>query len=159
MNFHAIVVQQRRAARRLLCNCQDTHILTSQWPPCTCDLVAEYHHCFVFRCFFFFFASGAARARSFCSIGVHESQNPQISSAPITKIDGSCSSSSGWRCTTAREAMCALVQDTSAQSLFVFMCRRSETSTWLVQCRRRPEKWTRTRKAGSRGSATPDPVS
>ena len=30
---------------------------------------------------------------------------------------------------------------------------------WLVQSRRRPEKWTRTRRAGSRGSATPDPVS
>ena len=30
---------------------------------------------------------------------------------------------------------------------------------WLVQSRRRPEKWTRTRKADSRGSATPDPVS
>ena len=30
---------------------------------------------------------------------------------------------------------------------------------WLVQSRRRPEKWTRTRKAGLRGSVTPDPVS
>ena len=30
---------------------------------------------------------------------------------------------------------------------------------WLVQSRRRPEKWTRTRKAGSRGIVTPDPVS
>ena len=30
---------------------------------------------------------------------------------------------------------------------------------WLVQSRRRPEKWTRIRRAGSRGSATPDPVS
>ena len=29
----------------------------------------------------------------------------------------------------------------------------------FVQSRSRPEKWTRTRKAGSRGSATPDPVS
>ena len=29
----------------------------------------------------------------------------------------------------------------------------------FVQSRSRPEKWTRTRKAGSRGSVTPDPVS
>ena len=34
-----------------------------------------------------------------------------------------------------------------------------EKYVWLVQSRRRPEKWTMTRKAGSRGSATPDPVS
>ena len=30
---------------------------------------------------------------------------------------------------------------------------------WLVQSRSRPEKWTRTQRADSRGSATPDPVS
>ena len=30
---------------------------------------------------------------------------------------------------------------------------------WFVQSRRRPEKWTKTWKAGSRGSVTPDPVS
>ena len=52
------------------------------------------------------------------------------SSKSITKIDGSCSSYSGWRCTTALQAVCALVQDTSARSLFVFMCRRSETNTY-----------------------------
>ena len=39
-------------------------------------------------------------------------------STSITKIDGSCSSSIDWRCTTARQAMCTLVQDTSARSLF-----------------------------------------
>ena len=107
-----------------------------------------------------FFASGAARARSFCTHQRSRITESTFFSASITKIDGSGSSSSGWRCTTARQAMCALVQDTSARSLFVFVCRRSETSTfWLVQSRRRPEKWTRTRKADSRGSATPDPVS
>ena len=33
----ATAAPQRRVATRLLCNCQDTRILTSQWPPCTCE--------------------------------------------------------------------------------------------------------------------------
>ena len=65
----------------------------------------------------------------FARISVHESQNPQFLCTSITKIDGSCSSPNGWRCTTARQAVCALVHDTSTRSLCVFMCRRSETST------------------------------
>ena len=48
----------------------------------------------------------------------HGPPNPQFLSTSITKIDGSCSSSTDWRCTTARQAMCALVQETSARSLF-----------------------------------------
>ena len=38
VNLNAVVVQQRRAATRLLCNCQDTGTLTPQWPQCACDL-------------------------------------------------------------------------------------------------------------------------
>ena len=50
--FNAVVVQQRRAATRLLCNCQDTGILTPQWPPCTCDLQSTVIACVsVFCCF------------------------------------------------------------------------------------------------------------
>ena len=80
--------------------------------------------------FVLFFLRPAQHAHAvFARISVHGSPNPQFLSASITKIDGSSGSSSGWRCTTARQAMCALVQDTSARSLFVFMCRRSETST------------------------------
>ena len=45
------MVQQRRAAARLLCNCQDTGILTLQWPPCACDLQSTVVACVsVFFC-------------------------------------------------------------------------------------------------------------
>ena len=44
-------------------------------------------------------------------------------------------------------------------SLCLYVPTEREKYVWLVQSRRRPEKWTRTRKADSRGSATPDPVS
>ena len=44
-------------------------------------------------------------------------------------------------------------------SLCLYVPTERDKYVWLVQSRRRPEKWTRTRKAGSRGSATPDPVS
>ena len=40
---------QRRAATRLLCNCQDTDILTLQWSLCAGDLLST-HHCFEFQC-------------------------------------------------------------------------------------------------------------
>ena len=44
-------------------------------------------------------------------------------------------------------------------SLCLNVLTERDKYVWLVQSRRRPEKWTRTRRAGSRGSATPDPVS
>ena len=44
-------------------------------------------------------------------------------------------------------------------SLSLYVPTERDKYVWLVQSRRRPEKWTRTRKACSRGSATPDPVS
>ena len=44
-------------------------------------------------------------------------------------------------------------------SLWLYVLTERDKYVWLVQSRRRPEKWTRTRRAGSRGSATPDPVS
>ena len=44
-------------------------------------------------------------------------------------------------------------------SLCLYVLTERDKYVWLVQSRRRPEKWTRTRRAGSRGSATPDPVS
>ena len=56
----ATAAPQRRAATRLLCNCQDTGILTPQWPPCACDLQST-----TIACVSVFSASGTARARSF----------------------------------------------------------------------------------------------
>ena len=44
-------------------------------------------------------------------------------------------------------------------SFCLYVPTERDKYVWLVQSRRRPEKWTRTRKEGSRGSATPDPVS
>ena len=43
-------------------------------------------------------------------------------------------------------------------SFCLYVPTERDKYVWLVQSRRRPEKWTRTGKAGSRGSATPDPV-
>ena len=85
---------------------------------------SEYRLCFVFLLL------PAQHAHAvFARNSVRGSPNPQFLSKSSTKTDGSCSCSSDWRCTTARQAMCALVQDTSARSLFVIVCRRSETST------------------------------
>ena len=39
-------------------------------------------------------------------------------------------------------------------SLCLYVLTERDKYVWLVQSRRRPEKWTRTRRAGSRGSAT-----
>ena len=44
-------------------------------------------------------------------------------------------------------------------SLCLYVPTEGDKYVWLVQSRRRPEKWTRTRKADSRGRASPDPVS
>ena len=44
-------------------------------------------------------------------------------------------------------------------SFCLYVPTERDKYVWLVQSRRRPEKWTGTRSAGSRGSATPDPVS
>ena len=44
-------------------------------------------------------------------------------------------------------------------SFCLFVPTERAKYVWLVQSRRRPEKWTRTREAGSRGSATTDSVS
>ena len=44
-------------------------------------------------------------------------------------------------------------------SFCLYVPTERDKYVWLVQSRRRPEKWTRTWEAGSRGSATPDPVS
>ena len=119
-----VVVQQRRAATRLLCYCQDRGILTPQWPPCACDLQSTVIACVSV----FFCVRHSTRTQFFARMSDHGPPNPQFFSTSITKIDGRCSSSSDWRCTTARQAMCALVQDTSARSLFGHMYRRSETS-------------------------------
>ena len=43
-------------------------------------------------------------------------------------------------------------------SFCLYVPTERDKYVWLVQSRRRPEKWTRTQKAGSRGSVTPDPV-
>ena len=97
----------------------------------------------------------------FARISVYGSQNPQLFlCTSITKIDCSSSSSSGWRCTTARQAVGDLVQDTSSRPpLGPLVPTERDKYVRLVQSRRRPEKWNRTRKAGSRGLVTPDPVS
>ena len=44
-------------------------------------------------------------------------------------------------------------------SFCLYVPTERDKYVWLVQSRRRPEKWTRIGRAGSRGSATPDPVS
>ena len=44
-------------------------------------------------------------------------------------------------------------------SFCLYVPTERDKYVWLVQSRRRPEKWTRTRKAGSRDSVTPDLVS
>ena len=44
-------------------------------------------------------------------------------------------------------------------SFCLYVQTERDKYVWLVRSRRRPEMWTRTRKADSRGSATPDPVS
>ena len=44
-------------------------------------------------------------------------------------------------------------------SFCLYVPTERDKFVWLVQSRRRPEKWSRKRKAGSRGSVTPDPVS
>ena len=43
-------------------------------------------------------------------------------------------------------------------SFCLYVPTERDKYVWLVQSRRRPEKWTRIWRAGSRGSATPDPV-
>ena len=53
----------------------------------------------------------------------------------------------------------ALTGHICSVSLCLYVPTERDKYVWLVQSRRRPEKWTRTRKAGSRGSVTPDPVS
>ena len=44
-------------------------------------------------------------------------------------------------------------------SFCLYVPTERDKYVWLLQSRRRPEKWTRTRRAGSRGSVTPDLVS
>ena len=75
----------------------------------------EYRHCLCFRVLL---RPAQHTHAVFARMSDHGPPNPQFLSTSITKTDGSCSSSSDWRCTTARKAMCALVQDTSARSLF-----------------------------------------
>ena len=154
VNLHAVVVQQRRAARRLLCNCQDTSILTSQWPSC-CRVSS------LLGISVFFFLLPVQHAHAvFARIGVHESQNPQFLTAPITKDRRQLQlfqrpalhhRTASYVCSRSRH-ICSI-------SFSLYVPTERDKYVWLVQSRRLPEKWTRTRKAGSRGSATPDPVS
>ena len=140
VKIHAVVVQQRRAAGRLLC-CRVSSLLGIS---------------------VFFFASSAARARSFCThrcSRITEStvfnrthhkdrrqlqvfQRPALHDRPAQ---------AGYVCSRSRH-ICSI-------SFSLYVPTERDKYVWLVQSRRRPEKWTRTRKAGSRGSATPDPVS
>ena len=84
------------------------------------------------------------------------------------KLAESCSSqSSEWEerqeSRGKRGSLCARRRSRKTVTCHISFCLYVPTErdkyVWLVQSRRRPEKWTRTRRAGSRGSATPDPVS
>ena len=85
----ATAAPQRRAATRLHCNCQDTGILTPQWPQCACDLQST-----VIASVSVFFCVRHSTRAVFARISGHGSPNPHFSSTSITKIDGSCSSAS-----------------------------------------------------------------
>ena len=75
VNDGATAAPQRRAATRLLCNCQDTGTLTPQWPPCACDLQST-----TIACVSVFSASGTARARSFST---HERSRTTASTVSV----------------------------------------------------------------------------
>ena len=55
--------------------------------------------------------------------------------------------------------VCARSRHICSISFCLYVPTERDKYVWLVQSRRRPEKWTRTRNAGSRGSVTPDPAS
>ena len=121
VNLHAVVVQQRRAATRLLYNCQDTSIFTLQRPPCTCDLQSAVIACVsVFFCFRhstrtqFLHASAFTdhRILSFFFEQIHHKDRRQLQLFQRQALHD---------CTASY--VCA-------RSRHVFMCRRSETSTY-----------------------------
>ena len=94
---------QRRAASRLLCNCQDTRILTSQWPSCTCESFCRVSPLLCISVFFC--VRRSTRTQFLHAPAFRDDRIHSFLSTSITRIDGSSSSSSGWRCTTARQAM------------------------------------------------------
>ena len=133
VNLNAVVVQQCIAATRLPCNCQETGIVTHSGH--RARVIFRVPSLLVFPCSL---ASSTARARSFCT---------QQRFHRLVLHDRTAS----YVCARSRH-ICS-----------ISFCRCVPTErdkyVWLVQSRNRPEKWTRTRKACSRGSATPDPVS
>ena len=155
VNLHAVVVQQRHAATRLLCNCQDTGILTPQWPPCTCDLQSTVIACVsVFLCFRrstrtqFAHASVFTNHRIHSFKQIHRRDRRQLQLFQRLALHDRTAS-----------YVCARSRHICSISFCLHVPTERDEYVWLVQSRRRPEKWTRNRKAGSRGSVTPDPVS
>ena len=130
------------AARRLLCNCQDTSILTSQWPPCKCDrrnTRTQFLHA-SHRC--------SRITESTVFKRTHHKDRRQLQLFQRLALHD-------------RTASCVCARSRHICSISFCLCVPTERDkyVWLVQSLRRPVKWTRTWKAGSRGSATPDPVS
>ena len=123
------MVQQRRAAARLLCNSQDTSILTPQWPPCLCDLQSTTIACVSV----FFCVRHSTRTQFFTRMSDHGPPNPQFLSTSITKINGSCSSSSDWRCAVAGRAFVTSV-DTHPRGLPLrgFLSHHGTKTTWAM---------------------------
>ena len=123
--------------------------VSSLWSFCRCLVIALYFGVF-------FFCVRRSTRTQFLHASAFTDHRIQFLSTSITKIDGSCSSPGAAGCTAiyvrfrSRHVFSASLGTPRADG---------DKYVWLVQSRRRPEKWTRTRKAGSRGSATPDPVS
>ena len=81
------------------------------------------------------FAPGTARARSFCTHERSRPPNPQFLSTTITKIDGSCSSSSDWRCAVAGRAFVTVTSvNTHPRGLPLrgFLSHHGTKTTWTM---------------------------
>ena len=89
------------------------------------EFLWEYHSCFVSLRVPQLLAQHAHAV--FARMSDHGPPNPQFFSTSITKIDGSCSSSSDWRCAMARRAFVTFVNThILAASLCVAFCRTME---------------------------------
>ena len=115
----------------------------------------------VIALFFGVFLLPAQHAHAvFARISVHETQNPQFFRHIHHKRSTAAAAIPAAGAARPHGKLCALSFKTHLLDLFLSLCADGARQVvWLVQSRRRPEKWTRTRKAGSRGSVTPDPVS
>ena len=134
--------------------------LTRSWPPSSPKVVAASHRS----------GRSARRAGAREARFVHVVDLARQSRAivfawwnPCTSIRPCCAADGGTGGELRGRASLVTVDVLTGHICSISFCLYVPTErdkyVWLVQSRRRPEKWTRTRRAGSRGSATPDPVS